>query len=204
MITTIAALIPHVHRIALEHGWWDDCRPDKDSGAYDNNERLDIDTAKVRALIPEKLALIHSEISECLECYRRGEMKTYYAANNGSPSISPIPPPACGKPEGFPVELADVVIRCADLAGALGVSLKKGRQRWTKGLSIPAAMHWLHCYVANTPVTTYTPNVVVALENCVSACFDLAAEHGIDLWQAINTKSAFNETRPYRHGGRKC
>lgn len=59
--------------------------------------------------IPEMLALLHSEVSEALEDYRVGKMKTEIRAD--------------GKPEGFPSELADIVIRVGDLAGYLGINL---------------------------------------------------------------------------------
>jgi len=59
--------------------------------------------------VPEALAAIHSEVSEAFEAYRRDE--TSYRER------------ADGKPEGFGVELADAIVRIADLAGALGVDL---------------------------------------------------------------------------------
>lgn len=59
--------------------------------------------------IPERLCLIHSEVSEALEAYRDGLMK---------PVIEPN-----GKPIGFPSELADIVIRVVDLARYLGIDL---------------------------------------------------------------------------------
>lgn len=60
--------------------------------------------------IPEKLALIHSEISEALEEYRDGhDLKKTYLKN--------------GKPEGFGVELADAVIRIMDLAENQSIDL---------------------------------------------------------------------------------
>jgi hypothetical protein len=52
--------------------------------------------------VPERLCLIHSEVSEALEAYRDGEMK---------PSITEF-----GKPVGLPSELADIIIRVVDLA----------------------------------------------------------------------------------------
>lgn len=61
--------------------------------------------------IPEKLCLIHSEISEALEEYRLGTIED----RTGYPD---------GKPEGFASELADAVIRIGDLAQALGIELE--------------------------------------------------------------------------------
>ena len=57
--------------------------------------------------IGEILALIHSEVSEALEVYRL----------KGKDSLK-------GKPEGFSVELADVIIRIADLCGEFGLDLE--------------------------------------------------------------------------------
>lgn len=59
--------------------------------------------------IAEKLCLIHSEVSEALECNRNGEPDYWMSGP---------------KPEGLATELADVVIRVADLCGALGIDLQ--------------------------------------------------------------------------------
>lgn len=63
-------------------------------------------------VVAAKLALIHSEVSEALEEVR--------SAGTQATSIS-----EGGKPEGFVVELADVVIRIGDLCGALGIDLER-------------------------------------------------------------------------------
>lgn len=65
--------------------------------------------------VPVKLALIHSEVSEALEEYRNSPpeceiLHIYY--NDDSE-----------KPEGFGVELADVVIRVLDLAHSLDIDM---------------------------------------------------------------------------------
>ena len=61
----------------------------------------------------EYIALIHSELSECLEEFRSGHEATeiYYREEDG-------------KPEGAAIELADAVIRCFDMAYVFGIDLE--------------------------------------------------------------------------------
>lgn len=66
--------------------------------------------------IPEALALIHSEVSEALEAYRNDAYLTMRLEKDG-------------KPEGFVVELADVLLRVFDLCGALGLNLEQALVR---------------------------------------------------------------------------
>lgn len=96
MTKSIRVRTEEIHANALNHGWWDDTK------TYD--ERL--------AKIPEKILLAHCELSEAVEEFRVGNIKTYYD-------------PETGKPEGVFVELADAMIRLMDLAGACGVDLEQ-------------------------------------------------------------------------------
>lgn len=76
-----------IHINAQIKGFWDRKWPSHD---LNNHEHL----------IPEKLCLIHSEVSEALEAYRNANM------------------------ENFAEELADTAIRVMDLAEAMNIDLQ--------------------------------------------------------------------------------
>lgn len=61
---------------------------------------------------PEIVALIHTEVSEAFEEYRNGHKLHEIYYNNGNQ-----------KPEGVPVELADVIIRILDFVGYHNIDL---------------------------------------------------------------------------------
>ena len=102
---TILELQRRAHQTSIDKGWWDDQAPSPDGRTILRARHL------TEAVIPEKLCLIHSEVSEALEEHRNGHAPTeiYYTGE---------------KPEGIGIELADVVIRVLDLCGALGIDLE--------------------------------------------------------------------------------
>lgn len=102
---SVAELVREAHENAVKHGFWDDA-PD----------------------FGTSIALIHSELSEALEEMRAGNrirpgaptLPVYYS---GGGYVATAPTEACHKPEGYATELADAVIRIADLCGYMGVDL---------------------------------------------------------------------------------
>lgn len=84
------AVQSHAHRLSSEAGWWDNITTEQQ--LYD--------------IIPTKLCLIHSEVSEAMEGHRKG-----------------LPDDKLPHYPMFAVELADAVIRIGDLAGRCGIDL---------------------------------------------------------------------------------
>lgn len=117
--TTIAALQERAYRQSAEKGFHDD------------------EPTEGRALLSlnaERIALIHSELSEALEELRNGRDadETRYSLP-GVPGTYPSVahakathhgPNVIPKPEGVPSEMADVVIRVLDFCGANNINLE--------------------------------------------------------------------------------
>ena len=180
------------HAIAKEHGWWD-------------QERT----------FGDLIALVHSELSEALEWYREGEH--VQPMREESPQYG-LDDPLHGKykPVGVPSELADVVIRVADMAEHYEENLEsyvsfyegKGRQlayeRFASTFGEWVAM--LHMQLSDACAAWYVHKDrclwVNALAQTVALVYHMAAHYGIDLDAAIEAKMEYNRTRPYRHGGK--
>lgn len=84
------------HQTAYEAGWWS-CPV---TGQASTEEYIHT------TMIPQKLLLIHSEISEACEGHRKGTKDTHLPSR-----------------DAVEVELADALIRIYDLGGALGYNL---------------------------------------------------------------------------------
>mgnify|MGYP001615284767 CR=1 FL=1 len=105
-------LARQIHATAVEKGWY----------GLDGDEDRNIG---------EVIALMHSELSEALEEWRNPGQPAgliYFRTSAGGESIRwPSPdadyPKMLGKPEGFPVELADCIIRILDTCHALKIDI---------------------------------------------------------------------------------
>lgn len=96
---TISETQKSIHKWAKEKGWWDD--------------------ADKRDLLPAKLLLVISELTEAFEEVRNGHRVSEVYFLDSAEVVSRL------KPEGFPVELADAVIRIFDLAEFLEIDLEE-------------------------------------------------------------------------------
>jgi hypothetical protein len=188
-------LAREAHQTALEKGWWDEC---KSEGMLDG--ALDIE--KVYALVPEKIALLHSEVSEALEEWRDGRMAF---------EMEYWPCEKVGKPVGFPSELADVVIRAWDLQGALGRTTPPVWNTFSlidKNATTPRNLAYLHKMVTACLEISHSDRLTTWATDClhfvVRWTFEIAKIEGVDLGAAIAAKMAYNKTRAHRHGGKRA
>lgn len=92
---TLNDLALDAYQTAVDHGWWNDERE-----------------------IGTLLALIHSEVSEALEEWRKYGDDVLWPDSPGYQRIRED-----GKLEGFWSEIADILIRCFDLSGRYHVDI---------------------------------------------------------------------------------
>jgi len=97
-------LVEACHGASVAAGWWMHDR--RDLRLVINDPANDMERYFGGALVAQKLALIHSEVSEGLEGHRKNQMDDKLPHR---PMIE--------------VELADALIRICDLAGAMNLDL---------------------------------------------------------------------------------
>ena len=142
------------------------------------------------------IALVHSELSEALEAYRVcGIVDCPHEHTEGA---------------GVASELADVVIRVADMAEHYHWDLSGWEDADISHTIVdPTFGDWI-CLIhasltwafAGLCTTLQRSEWIEPLKVALRLVSDLAAHYGIDLDAAIEAKMEYNKTRPYRHGGK--
>ena len=182
----LAELQKEAHAIAKSKGWWDEERT-----------------------FGDLIALVHSELSEALEWYREGEH--VQPMREESPQYG-LDDPVHGKykPVGVPSELADVVIRVADMAEHYDWDLSGWEDADISHTIVdPTFGDWI-CLIhaslawafAGLCTTLQRSEWIEPLKVALCLVNDMAAHYGIDLDAAIEAKLEYNRSRPYRHGGK--
>jgi len=167
-VVDFESLVCVAHQMAVDKGWWE-------------GERQAV----------ECWVNFHAEVSEAWEEYRCGRMATWYADSASVLRSGGVP-----KPEGFWVEIGDLMIRIADYVGSrrfeiLGVSITEFEgAKW-----------------GNTPAVVATIHSLIArwdFMDVVETCQQFSTAHNVDLWSIIREKLRYNATRPHRHGGKRA
>jgi NTP pyrophosphatase (non-canonical NTP hydrolase) len=184
---TLKQLQKEIHANARAKGWWD-------------TER-DMD---------EIFANFHAEVSEAWEEWRKGNSPDliYFMTLSGCYSAEMkdmMRYAAQGhKPEGIPIELADLVIRILDAAEGEGWEIKL-RTAWA--FNLPTLVLTCHAAIskaARANMDENTPEIAHRLSNAVNNVAASFEAIGMDLEQTIRLKMAYNATREYRHGNKRA
>ena len=152
------------------------------------------------------IALVHSELSEALEAYRELGLDdrfrtTFRTGTDGEPKT--VVSGANWKPVGVASELADVVIRVADMVEFYGWELVLQPNYRSGYPHSPTFGDWITALHDQLPaLDDCKATLKESLERFVSMVQRMAAHYGIDLDAAIAAKMEYNRGRPYRHGGK--
>jgi hypothetical protein len=176
-------LAADIYANAKSKGWWDDARSER----------------SVRALIV-------SEHSETLEAFRDSEAAVWFRSerNDEWATFSDAARLASQglKPLGIGIELVDGLIRALDWIGGNGHAFGAAeikmmgthREPPPDVISIPDQVDWLTEVLFKEGIW----------RGYVMAVLGIARVNGIDAWECMRIKCAYNKTRPHRHGGKRA
>lgn len=206
MIMNLDKIAREVHALAIEKGWWISVLSNTTPPRGNIAERD----------VGELLMLAVSELGEAMEEIRKPDFEPeliYYAISEKvrirHPPTFSIP----DKPEGFPIEIADCVIRLLDTCCALDIELQDRYEasRWAIGFisqTLPIGSHLMkavadlsQAFLLESPAF---PGFALKVADCIARLDRLSEARDIDLGAAIMLKHQFNKTRPFRHGNKRA
>lgn len=157
--------------------------------------------------VPASLALLHEEASEAGRAWRDWGLEDHTAG------VSPERPDGHwnAKPEGVGSELADVLIRLLDddarykigLLDYLGSYPQDFFEFSEHFLENILVLHRLIAKAGEVAAIGYQ-DAASAMAAVMAYTFQLARHYGFDLRREYERKMAYNQTREYRHGGRRA
>lgn len=185
-IVTLNELALEVHANSVNHGFWEGNPTDE-----------------------HFLCLIASELMEAVEAMRKGHMACVdkFEAELATP---PSPNEAATDVERYAYwynccikdsvgdELADVVIRIMDLAGARGVDLDKNSAAYSN--PSPKKAFTENAWSVLHTLTDSASGLPHVLRSTVRQVAVLASQLHINLWWHVQAKMRYNASRPYKHG----
>ena len=155
----------------------------------------------------ELIALCHAELSEALEEYRngRGLGEIYYVGYDMSDNKVEKDHKFEGvyglcKPEGIPIELADVVIRIADMFGKNGtdITLVTRHTFYREFDTFGDFISLCHLHLS----MAYEYNSYKSLKGLITVIEKFCSGAEIDLDEATRIKMEYNKGRSHKHGGK--
>lgn len=194
----LRTLFDSFHALALEKGWWEN---------YQSQTGDDLLFGKLTPdQMASKLALVHTEVAEAKGAYWEKWLTAWHRVD--------------GKPEGVGSELADVVIRVADICGFVGVTSRVlakaesfitgdlfaeniGERGYYGTLCSIGCIDSQVSYVVEAVRVNDEQSIVAMLGGVIRVVQDVAAELPIDLIAALKEKHAYNATRSHKHGGKR-
>ena len=151
------------------------------------------------------LLLAISEICEAQDELRDGRdiTEVYYVSEG---SVKSKLNTKNGKPCGFPVEIADAIIRLLDICGKFDIRIQEPPDitsfRWTEPIDYYLL---LSCNQITECQFGFFVGIVTvkcehALNNTITLLIQLSKYHQIDIMKVIEEKLAYNRQRPPKHG----
>lgn len=171
-----------IHLLAVEKGWWRD-QLDEDDG-----DTLDIE--RVKAAVPEKLNLMHDEVSEASNEARQDLWDTYWEFSSERISLGALDELIKKSWKRDPAA-REQLLRYVQLVG-LDANEMAGldQAEFKKNFLVALRKHKPEGFG------------IEVVDNIIRS-IDLLHALGYDIEQLMELKHEYNKTRSYRHGGKR-